>query len=290
MHKVAEPRQGDAQKAAPVPLLEHERYLVDGLARIEHDQARVLSPPHVFVRGDAHHRAHHVVADATQQVPQGRTLLVGAFLAHQVNGEGAGRAALLPHPLVEDLPAAMQPAGLALEAFAGKRQHVDAMPLGGLACHLLDVVADEPHGAGGAHGHGLRAIALHRLVERAGQLSLAAEDDVGLVQVRGEHPASEGGTVLFARAPIAVDARKIGAAHRSVRDEQDVLDAAHHEAPAGHVGAPASVEHARNGQEPPCSARRLAGYLFRAHVVCYLKLIWSWLSSDCSWSSVRSTL
>ena len=136
--------------------------------------------------------------------------------------QGAGRAALLPHPLVEDLPAAMQPAGLALEAFAGKRQHVDAMPLGGLACHLLDVVADEPDGAGGAPGHGLRAIALHRLVERAGQLFLAAEDDVGLAQVRGEHPAGEGGTVLFARAPIAVDARKVSAAHRSVRDEQDL--------------------------------------------------------------------
>lgn len=225
-----------------------------------------------------------------QQVPQGRALLVGAFLAHQVNGEGAGRRLSFPtHWSRICRPPCSQPGSLLKPS---QESGSTSMPcrLGGLACHLLDVVADEPDGAGGAHGHGLRAIALHRLVERAGQLFLAAEDDVGLAQVRGEHPAGEGGTVLFARAPIAVDARKVSAAHRSVRDEQDVLDAAHHEAPAGHVGTPASVEHARNGQEPPCSARRLAGYLFRAHVVCYLKLIWSWLSSDCSWSSVRSTL
>ncbi|MPN29060.1 hypothetical protein SDC9_176508 [bioreactor metagenome] len=132
----------------------------------------------------------------------------------------------------------------AAEAFATHRHHLLA-DLGRLFLgDCLDVVADEAD----------RALGLDRdrlgereerfdLVDQFGELLVAAEDDVLLLEVRGEHHVAERIDPGDARVVVAATAtRVLAATDRPVRDVDDVLERAPHHALRAGIGT-ATLRH-----------------------------------------------
>ena len=143
---------------------------------------------------------------------------------------------------------------------------------GGIARHLLDIVADDADRTGGAHRYRFRMVAGHCLVDGIRELLFPSEHDVRLIHAGDECARRERGnfdgcrrridaclrvrTCARTRTFVTADARVIGAAYRSVRDEQDIADSAEHKPAACHIAASASVEHAGNRHEPSFDGRR----------------------------------
>ena len=126
-------------------------------------------------------------------------------------------------------------------ALATEGEDVDAELLLHFAGHGVDVVADQPHGAGRKDGDRLGMEDVVGLLDRLPQPLHAAEDDVLLLHVGGEAVGNEVVVLVGGRLRL-VAARQPGvepAADRPVGDVDDVAGGAEHHAFAAGVGASA---------------------------------------------------
>ena len=165
----------------------------------------------------------------------------------------AGRLAfrLVEHPVADRVVGDVVAERLrhAAEAFAAHRHDRLAVIFLGLRLgDRLDVVADQADRAFGLDRDALvQREQLLDLVDDLGELLVAAEDDVLLLEVGGELHRAEG--VDAGRADVVVATRRPGilaAADRAVADVDHVLDRAPHHALRAGVGAAANGHHARD--------------------------------------------
>ncbi|MPN06098.1 hypothetical protein SDC9_153353 [bioreactor metagenome] len=202
-------------------------------------------------------------AAARQQLLLEKSVAADVVLAEDIDGvgvfhrTGAGAHDPAHHLVIGDVVAGGL--GNTLVALTGEGDAGYAV-VGLHGCgHRVDIVADEAHGAGGANENRLGVENFDGLLAGLAQLLFAAEYDVRLLHIGGEHVLDHHGHVLLmlalnggARLVAPSAPGIVAAADGSVGDGDYVLNGAYHHALTAGVAA-AALGH-NTGQRPGVGA------------------------------------
>ena len=244
--------------------LEHVGHVVDGTVAHDRRQVGLVGRGELVVGGVA--REGGDVGDAAlgQDAVDLETVAADVVLAQQVDLELAFEGLVLFADHVgEDLVVGDVVAGRLADTLVALAAEGEDIAVPELVLHLaghgVNVVADEPHGAGGEDGDGLGMEDIVGFLNGRLQLLLTAEDDVLVLHVRREAVGHEVFGAL-GRGVGLVPAGQPGieaAADGAVGNVDDVAGGPQDDALAAGIGAAAHGDDARNGPDVGRYFRRL---------------------------------
>ena len=217
--------------------LHHLGQVHGGPGALDHVQGGAVGPAdvvHPAVAGDV---GHHFDAHALEIVPDDPDLPGQVEVAQDIEALGADAGGVAGAHQAEHGLAGGVVAGplVALKPFGLHRQDRDALLLAHLFADALQVVADDPHDAGGVDEGRLGVVPVDEFVQGPVELGLAAEDHVHFLEVGGKAQAVE----FRPRGQGAPDVPGIGgAADGAVHQVQGVGDGVEHHPGAAEDAGP----------------------------------------------------